>query len=409
MILIDPPNAAGHGRLWSHLASDTSYDELHAFARLLGVPERGFDRDHYDVPAQWYPRVVELGATPVTSRELIVRLRSAGLRRRKSEVLRPRAPGRGLLRPPVLVEGDVVAVVAPAGPADPDRLEAGADVLRGWGLQVRPAVAAGGSGLGWLAAPDPVRAAALVEAFLDPGVAAVWCTRGGFGSARLVELVDWHALSAAVPKPLVGFSDVTALHQAFAARLGLSTVHGPVLTSIADRDEATRSGLRSLLFDGVTGPVAGTVLRAGDEPGGEAGGDGGEALGGGAVVEGPLVGGNLTVLASLAGAPLVHSAVDSIAVLEDIGERPYRLDRALTQLLRSGWFEGVRGVVCGEFTDCGDPDEVVTLLRQRLSPLGVPVLVDAPIGHAWSNVALPLGARARLDGTTGVLTVESGR
>lgn len=83
MILIDPPNAAGHGRLWSHLASDTSYDELHAFARELGIPERGFDRDHYDVPAEWYDQVVALGAHPVSSRELIRRLVDAGLRRRK--------------------------------------------------------------------------------------------------------------------------------------------------------------------------------------------------------------------------------------------------------------------------------------------------------------------------------------
>ena len=82
-ILIDPPNAAGHGRLWSHLASDASYDELHAFARTLGIPERGFDRDHYDVPAEWYERVVAAGASPVTSRELVVRLIGAGLRRRK--------------------------------------------------------------------------------------------------------------------------------------------------------------------------------------------------------------------------------------------------------------------------------------------------------------------------------------
>ncbi len=83
MILIDPPNASGHGRLWSHLASDSDYAELHLFARELGIPERGFDRDHYDVPAEWYDRVVELGATPVSSRELVARLRAAGLRRRK--------------------------------------------------------------------------------------------------------------------------------------------------------------------------------------------------------------------------------------------------------------------------------------------------------------------------------------
>jgi muramoyltetrapeptide carboxypeptidase len=83
MILIDPPNAPGHGRLWSHLASDASYDELHVFARALGIPERGFDRDHYDVPSERYDDVVDAGAVPVTSRELIVRLHEAGLRRRK--------------------------------------------------------------------------------------------------------------------------------------------------------------------------------------------------------------------------------------------------------------------------------------------------------------------------------------
>jgi hypothetical protein len=83
MILVDPPNAAGHGRLWSHLASDTSFEELHAFARDLGIPERGFDRDHYDVPSPWYDRVVDAGATPVSSRELVARLIAAGLRRRK--------------------------------------------------------------------------------------------------------------------------------------------------------------------------------------------------------------------------------------------------------------------------------------------------------------------------------------
>ncbi len=83
VVLIDPPNAAGHGRLWSHLASDASYDELHAFARTVGIPERGFDRDHYDVPAEWYDQMLAAGAEPVTSRELVRRLHAAGLRRRK--------------------------------------------------------------------------------------------------------------------------------------------------------------------------------------------------------------------------------------------------------------------------------------------------------------------------------------
>ena len=100
MILIDPPNAEGHGRLWSHLASDESYDELHAFARDLGIPERGFDRDHYDVPAEWYDRVVALGAEPVTSRELVRRLHAAGLRRRPLRAALARPPRGRVRRPP---------------------------------------------------------------------------------------------------------------------------------------------------------------------------------------------------------------------------------------------------------------------------------------------------------------------
>ncbi|NPC98834.1 DUF4031 domain-containing protein [Nocardioides sp. zg-DK7169] len=90
MILLDPPHVPGHGRFWSHLASDTSFEELHRFARDLGLPERGFDRDHYDVPSDWYDAVLAAGATPVSSRELVARLNAAGLRRRKTP--RPRLP-----------------------------------------------------------------------------------------------------------------------------------------------------------------------------------------------------------------------------------------------------------------------------------------------------------------------------
>ncbi len=377
MILIDPPNAAGHGRLWSHLASDSSYDELHVFARIIGVPERGFDRDHYDVPAEWYDRVVAAGATPVSSRELIVRIRAAGLRRRKTESLRPRRAGRGLLRPPLLRRGDTVAVVAPAGPAEAARVAAGADVLRGWGLELRPVADQLEAGFAWLAAPDEVRAAALQDAWLDPAVSAVWCTRGGFGSHRILDLLDWRAMASANPKLLVGFSDVTALHQAFAARLGVSTVHGPVLSSIEDRLPATRAALRSLVMEGVTAEITGLELAPGE-------------------ATGVLVGGNLTVLASSAGTSLTHPAADSIVVLEDVGESPYRLDRSLTQLLRSGWFDGARGIVLGEFSDCGDPATVADLLTARLRPLGVPLLAGAPIGHGDSNIAIPLGVRAQL-------------
>ena len=138
MILIDPPAVPRWDRLWSHLASDSSYDELHRFAQTLGIPPRGFDRDHYDIPAERYASVVAAGALPVSSRELIVRLKAAGLRRRKAETLAPKKPGRSLIRARRLVPGDRVAVVAPSGPVPADRLDAGLAVLASWGVDAVP-------------------------------------------------------------------------------------------------------------------------------------------------------------------------------------------------------------------------------------------------------------------------------
>ena len=386
-VLVDPPEAQGHGRLWSHVASDESFDELHAFARRLGIPERGFDRDHYDLPAEWYSRAVEAGATPVTSRELITRLTSAGLRRPKGSTLAPRRPGRVLLRPPRLRPGDLVAVPAPAGPVDPSRLERGVAVLRGWGLDVRvdePAAHA----LPWLAGSDQDRADRLAAAWTDPDVRAVWTARGGYGTQRILDLLDWDAMAGAAPKLLAGFSDVTALHQAFASRLGLATLHAAGVAGLGDDDPATVEETRRLVLSG--GPV---TLHGAPDPGG-------------GTAEGVLVGGNLTLLATSVGTALVHPAAGGIVLLEDVGEQPYRLDRSLTQLLRAGWFDDVRAVALGAFTDCGDAEHVTALLHDRLAPLGVPVLHGLPVGHVPANHPLLLGARATVDLATGTLTLD---
>ncbi|HZJ07305.1 MAG TPA: DUF4031 domain-containing protein, partial [Nocardioidaceae bacterium] len=250
-LLIDPPNSPGHGRMWSHLASDESFEELHRFASGLGIPTRGFDRDHYDIPAERYDAVLSAGATQVSSRQLIARLRGAGLRRRKSDMLLPRGPGRSLVRPARLRVGDVVAVTSPAGPVTGSRLDAGLAVLEGWGLSVRPMLHTRGqhAELSYLSSDDASRAADFMRAWCDPKVTAVFCARGGYGVHRMVDLLDWAALAAAGPKVLVGFSDVTALHQAFSVRLGLSTIHGPVVTSLGAGDAASREHLRRLLFD----------------------------------------------------------------------------------------------------------------------------------------------------------------
>ena len=270
---------------------------------------------------------------------------------------------------------------------DASRLERGLAVLRGWGLEVRVDETAAHA-LPWLAGSDQDRADRLTGAWTDPDVRAVWTARGGYGTQRILDLLDWEALAGAAPKLLAGFSDVTALHQAFASRLGVATLHGAGAAGLGDDAPASVEETRRLVLD--AGPV---VLHGASAP------EGGAA-------EGVLVGGNLTVLAASVGTPLVHPAAGGVVLLEDVGEQPYRLDRSLTQLLRSGWFDGAHGIALGAFTDCGDPEHVTALLHDRLAPLGVPVLRGLPVGHVPANHPVLLGARATLDLPAGTLTLD---
>ncbi len=396
-VLVDPPTWPAHGRLWSHLVSDASHDELHAFAARVGVPRHAFDRDHYDVPAEAYDAVLAAGARPVPSRELVARLAAAGLRARRTTTPGRRRPGGVLLRPPRLRPGDTVAVVAASGPVSSERLGRGLEVLRGWGLRVRtlPHVLGRHPGLEHLAGSDAERAGDLQAAWTDPGTAAVWCARGGYGAHRVLDLLDWTAMAAAGPRLLVGFSDVTALHEAVNGRLGTVSVHGPVVTSLGEAPEACREQLRSLLLDaGAVGALFPDVRMR-------------PLVGGSAV--GVLLGGNLRVLAASTGTRLHRPARGGIAVLEDVGEPPYRIDGMLTQLRRTGWFDGVRGVVAGAFADTGDDgaEAVEAVLRDRLGDLGVPVAVGAPVGHVDDNRSVPLGAEAVLDADAGTLALRA--
>ncbi len=396
-VLIDPPSVLAHGRFWSHLVSDASYDELHAFAARAGVPRRGFDRDHYDVPGDLYDALVSAGAVPVSSRELVMRLAGSGLRMRKSTSLGRRRVGKALVRPPRLHAGDVVAVVAPAGPVPEDRLDRGLEVLRGWGLDVREGahVRSRHRDLGYLAGSDEQRAADLMRAWLDPDVRAVFAARGGYGVHRMLDLLDHDALGRAGAKALVGFSDLTALHQSLSARIGLATVHGPVVTSLGGGDDESREHLRRLLFE----PAAGTLLARMTTvvPG---------------VADGVLVGGNLALLTSSVGTGDARPAAHSVVLLEDVGEDAYRVDRMVTHLVRSGWFDRVAGIVVGDFSE-GAAGQAwpatsagqVAVVVERLAPLGVPMVTGAPVGHQPHNLAVPLGVPARLDATAGTLAL----
>ena len=293
----------------------------------------------------------------------------------------------GLALPAALSSGDRVAVVATSSPVPATRLDAGLAVLRGWGLEVveGPHLRSTHPDLPYLAAVDEQRAADLTDAWLDPHVRAVLVGRGGYGVPRLLDLLDWDALAGVRAPVLVGFSDATPLLHAVARHLGVAAVHGPAVTGLGDGSDASRAALHDLLF----GP-AGERVMAGLEtlvPG---------------TAEGPLVGGNLALLAACTGDLLPASG--AIVLLEDVDESPHRVDRALTSLLRSGWLDGVRGIVLGGFTRCGDPAVVRALLLDRLGRLGVPLLAGAPIGHEEPNLAVPVGAPARL--VDGALVVD---
>jgi muramoyltetrapeptide carboxypeptidase len=279
----------------------------------------------------------------------------------------------------LLSAGDRVALVSPAGPAPPSKVSAGVSVLRSWGLEVTTPVVESWS-LRYLAGSDEARAAEFVSAWTSD-VAAVICVRGGYGCLRMADLVPWKALPSRV---FVGSSDVTVLHTEL-NRVGLATVFGP-MPGTADfvDDPVAQQRLRALLFEGVSSWTAGTAVVPG-------------------TARGVLTGGNAALLAASVGGPRwTPPAEGAIALLEDIGEEPYRLDRILTQLLRAGWFEPVSGIVLGSWTDCGD---VSPVLRDRFSGLGVPVLGDFGFGHCAGQWSLPLGVEASLDASAGTLTL----
>nr|WSZ99405.1 LD-carboxypeptidase [Streptomyces sp. NBC_00857] len=312
-----------------------------------------------------------------------------------STVVHPTATVTPLTRPARLRPGAKVAVVAPSGPVPADRLASGLDILRGWDLDpvVAPHVLDTHPRLGYLAGRDEDRARDLQEAWCDPSVSAVLCARGGYGAQRMVELLDWTAMRAAGPKAFVGYSDITALHEAFAVRMGLATLHGPMVATMTFlKDATTQESLRATLFE----PESVRTLRSATArplvPG---------------RATGVTLGGCVSLLAADLGTPRVRpSAAGGLLLIEDVGEEPYRLDRILTQLLRSRWLDGVAGIALGSWTQCGPYEDVRALLLDRLGGLGVPVVEELGFGHGATTLTMPLGVPAVLDAESATLTLD---
>lgn len=287
-----------------------------------------------------------------------------------------------------------MAVVAPSGPVPEERLQAGLDVLRGWDLDpvVAPHVLDRHGEFDYLAGTDADRAADLQHAWCDPSVDAVLCARGGYGAQRMVDLLDWEAMRAAGPKVFVGFSDITALHQAFAVRLGLVTLYGPAAAGV-DFIKNTRAQehLKATLF----APERVRTIAS----------DGAALVPGRA--RGVTLGGCLSLLASDLGTPHARDgARGGLLLIEDVGERAYRIDRTLTQLLRSGWLDGVTGIALGSWVQCGPYGEVRAVLVDRLAGLGVPVVEEFGFGHCAAALTMPFGVTAELDAGACTLTLD---
>jgi muramoyltetrapeptide carboxypeptidase len=283
-----------------------------------------------------------------------------------------------------------LGVFAPSSPFPEDRFEAGCARLRalGFELLIPPLTYAR---QGYLAGTDDERTRAFHALLDDPEVTGLIAARGGYGLHRLLERLD-PARLAATTKPVVGFSDICALHSVLQGRGGLTSIHGPVVTQLAELPEQDALHLADLLRGVPLGPLEaeGPTLSPG-------------------AATGPLAGGCLSVLAPLVGTPFLWVPEGAVLLLEDVGEAPYRLDRLLTHLRLAGVLDRVAAVALGAFHGCKrqrpDEPDALEVLAERLGGLGIPVLAGLPVGHGARNAALPLGAPVTLDADARTLRV----
>ncbi|WP_426234987.1 S66 peptidase family protein [Pseudomonas sp. TWP3-2] len=294
---------------------------------------------------------------------------------------------------PALPSEGLIGVIAPAGPATLDTDKAVQWMrARGYGLRVFPGVYEKD---GYLAGSDDVRLNDLHAAFADPEVDAIICLRGGYGTPRLLDQIDFDLLSRNA-KPFIGYSDITALHLAISRYAGFVTFHGPLLNAdlLGDKEPPTVTSFFAMLRGQLTAgsvlnhPVAWPLTTL--EPG---------------IAHGRLLGGNLAMLTAVMGTPYEMDAEGVILFLEDINEPLYRIDRMLTHLRLAGVLGKLRGVLVGDVAGV-DTDALNRLLKQTFAPLRIPVLSGWRSGHCNPNLTLPMGALVRLDAGKKELMLE---
>ncbi len=310
---------------------------------------------------------------------------------------------RKLLKAARLKPGDAVYLIAPGSPIGEDRLQRSVENLEKLGLRPRPGKHVLAE-KGYIAGSDAERLEDLHAAFSDRECTAVWCIRGGYGCSRLLPSIDYKLIRNN-PRALIGYSDITALHQAIHLQTGLVTFHGPVGAS--ELSAYTEAQVSTTLMDGPARqviPLATEQITEADplfrpyviRPG---------------RARGPLVGGNLSLLAALAGTRHGMDATGKLVFMEDVGEDPYRVDRMLTQLRQASNLGKARGILLGVFSGCeADPDAKSLSLKEtltdRLGDLGIPVLYGHSFGHILNMCTLPVGIQATLETGSMTLTLE---
>ncbi len=278
-----------------------------------------------------------------------------------------------------LVPGDTISVLAPASPFDRDKFNRGLVILKtmGFKIEIPPGLF---SSKGYLAGDDHHRAEHLNNAFKSPEIKAIICARGGFGSIRILDKIDYDAISKN-PKIFIGFSDISSLLTAIYERSGLVTFHGPTVTSLADADKETISSLFSILTSqkvfSICEPSAISI-----KPG---------------LAKGPVMGGNLTTLCHLVGTPFEPEFGGHILFLEDLAEAPYRIDRMLTQMKMARCFDGLSGMILGSFSKCGGMSDVIEIFEDCFAGFDFPILAGVKVGHEITNIPLPIGLEATLN------------
>ncbi|HXG18849.1 MAG TPA: LD-carboxypeptidase [Methylomirabilota bacterium] len=297
-----------------------------------------------------------------------------------------------LRKPPRLRRGDTIGVVSPAAAVDIEALQRGCETLQHYGFRIRVGAHAQDRHR-FLAGTDSDRAAELAAMLQDPAIHAVFCSRAGYGSGRLLPVLNFQTVTRA-PKIFLGFSDVTFLLNAFVQQAGLVCFHGPLVAGQLANGAPGRSleHLFHLLTTGGEGiSIAFShALRTG-------------------VAEGRLIGGCLSIVVATLGTSYALDTRGAVLFLEDTGERPYRIDRMLTQLKQAGKLDHLAGVIFGEMPGCfegmDDPSLLFAVIDDIFSDYTYPIGFGLPAGHGMDNLTLPFGVRVRLDAVRRTLTL----